>query len=241
MTETVTQILTSSIDKSGQEVNKWQQETMRVSKSDDRRVKGRTRKEKWEAEERKVIPTWTSSPDICGGGRNQSSHWRAQCAQGTATLDYSWSKKVKEIFQEKMDAVGKLRMRGHEESGEWRSRVWQVGHDGAAGAWQVGSSQGDWGLEGWWAQAWVCALSDRQAEEALWLLETKAQEISSNICREELTPRALGCVYSCVSHFNPVPCSICECCPVTTMISCLAKFHTLLSYCKMRNSFPTWD
>ena len=66
--------------------------------------------------------------------------------------------------------------------------------------WEVGSSQGDWGLEGWWAQTWVCALSDRQAEEALWLLETKAQEISSNICWEALTPRALGCVYSCVSH-----------------------------------------
>ena len=52
MTETVTQILTSSVDKSGQEVNKWQQETTRVSKSDDRCVKDRTRKEKSEAEKR---------------------------------------------------------------------------------------------------------------------------------------------------------------------------------------------
>ena len=52
MAETVTQILTSSIDKRGQEVNKRQQETMRVSKSDDRHVKDRTRKENLEAEKR---------------------------------------------------------------------------------------------------------------------------------------------------------------------------------------------
>lgn len=56
--ETMTQILTSSINKGGQEANRWQQGQLSVVKSDLMHIKDRRRKDNLETENRKVMPSW---------------------------------------------------------------------------------------------------------------------------------------------------------------------------------------
>lgn len=119
--ETMTHMLTLSVDKGGQETNRSQEEGLRIITSDDRHVTYRRKKDNLEAENRESDTYQPSRPEISGVGRKQLPfEWTGGGAvfSGESQVGLQ-GEQVEGTFQKKVEAAGKLTER--DQDGEVRT------------------------------------------------------------------------------------------------------------------------